>query len=148
MGNNQRNKLYYLSSNQLNSTEMKKTNYLALLFIAVLSLFLISCSQEENDNSQKENDSRCFTVKVLVVEDDVIYGEIEQVPENNILKEADHEIHVFRGTKITFPSKDIGFQLSENDIIDIRLIKYELYKGWNLGLYSTPIIAQKVKLCK
>lgn len=148
MGNNQRNKLYYLSSNQLNSTEMKKTNYLALLFIAVLSLFLISCSQEENDNSQKENDNRCFTVKVLVVEDDVIYGEIEQVPENNILKEADHEIHVFRGTKITFPSKDIGFQLSENDIIDIRLIKYELYKGWNLGLYSTPIIAQKVILCK
>lgn len=114
-----------------------------LTALACCAVITSSCSTDD-----AEDDNRCFTVKVLVVDNDVVYGEIEQVPEKNVLTESDQDIHVFPGQRITFHKKDIGYQVDEGDLIDIKLISYELYEGYHNMLHATPIKALKVKPCK
>lgn len=80
---------------------------------------------------------------------DTIYGEFIQVPEDNFMPTENGEgFRVFSGTRISFPSACINLQLSEGDVIDIRLIEYERNQGFIPYVYSPPIIATKVELCK
>ena len=108
---------------------------------------LQSCKDEEEhetDNNVEQtgmvqNDERCFSIEVSYLDETYAYGQIVQMPEDNILTDDRGDFPAAVGMGVRFIRGDIPYEISVDDIVVIKFTKYK--RGYRIiqALNTAPI---------
>lgn len=129
---------------------MKRTHLLKVMLIMAFVPFLLSChdSEDEVQNSYFPELKGCFTVEIgpdLWEDEGIAGGDIIGVPEES--KEIPFTLY----RHIYFKRSDLPeTNLSEGDVIDIKILKYSIFMGTisNGRMVVYPIEATEVAPCQ